>query len=220
MTSDEAQRVIEALLVAAERPLSIDDLRGVLDAVDEASIRRYIETLRESYRATQRAFTIEEVAGGFQLATEPQFAPWLRKLYKEDRGDRLSTAALETLAIIAYRQPITRVEIEQIRGVNVDGVIGTLLEKGVSKMLGRKEVPGRPLIYGTTTVFLQYFGLNTLSDLPSLEEFIQHPPATPLPEPGAGLTGETAVPPSVATAEMSSADAPVDVVNTIQPPSA
>ena len=170
MELPEAARIIEALLFASEKPLTVEQIHEVLDDVDAADIRRCIDELRQAYRVANRAFTIEEVAGGFQMATDPQFAGWIRKLYKEARTDRLSAAALDTLAIIAYRQPLTRAEIEDIRGVNVDGVMRTLLEKGVIKILGRKEAPGRPLIYGTTREFLQYFGLNSLADLPSIDE--------------------------------------------------
>ena len=182
MDTQDFARIIEALLFASEQPLSVPQLREVLSEGDEASIRQAIDSLREHYRVSRRAFTIEEVAGGFQMATDPQLAPWIRTLYKEAKTDRLSGAALETLAIIAYRQPMTRAEIEQIRGVNVDGVMKTLMEKAVIKILGRKEVPGRPLIYGTTKEFLQYFGLNSLADLPSLAEVARPQSPTPVAE--------------------------------------
>ena len=184
MEAQAAKRIIEALLFASEKPLTVEQIREVLGEGDAAAIRQWIAELRQECLQAQHAFTIEEVAGGFQMATDPQLGLWIRKLYKEAKTDRLSGAALETLAIIAYRQPLTRVEIEQIRGVNVDGVMHTLLEKAVIKILGRKEAPGRPLLYGTTKEFLQYFGLNSLTDLPSMEELAQ-PAAAATPQPPA-----------------------------------
>lgn len=183
MNPEDAVQIIEALLFASEKPLTVEQMREVLGDVDGADIRHGIDALRASYRAANRAFTIEEVAGGFQMATDPRFGSWIRKLYREARSERLSGAALETLAIVAYRQPMTRAEIEQVRGVAVDGVLQTLLEKGVVKILGRRDAPGRPMLYGTTKEFLQYFGLNSLADLPSLEELAKPPAATPQPVP-------------------------------------
>ena len=179
MEPQAVTRIIEALLFASEQPLTVEQIHEVLEEVAAPEIRQRIEELRAAYRSANHAFTIEEVAGGFQMATDPQLSTWIRKLYKESRTDRLTAAALETLAIIAYRQPLTRAEIEHIRGVNVDGVMRTLLEKGVVKILGRKEAPGRPLLYGTTKEFLQYFGLNSLADLPSLAELTPQPATTP-----------------------------------------
>ncbi len=174
MISDEAKRIIEALLFASETPLTVEQIHEVLGEGEPAQVRQWLEELRETYRTQQRPFLIESLAGGFQMTSDPQLAPWLRKLYHGARTERLSTAALETLAIVAYRQPITRVEVEQVRGVSVDGVMQTLLEKGLVKILGRKEAPGRPIIYGTTREFLQYFGLNSLGDLPTLGEVPTH----------------------------------------------
>ena len=206
MDAQESRRIIEALLFASENPLTVEQIREVLGEGGAAAIRQWIEELRHGYREAHRAFTIEEVAGGFQMATDPQLAPWLRKLYKEERSDRLSGAALETLAIIAYRQPLTRAEIERIRGVNVDGVMRTLLEKGVIKILGRKEVPGRPLIYGTTKEFLQYFGLNSLVDLPSLDELTK----PPSPTPGVGQTAPAPSGPEAQAEDARVSSAPED----------
>ena len=206
MEAHELQQIIEALLFASEQPLTVARLREVVTDGEDLAIRQAIEALRQSYRETHRAFTIEEVAGGFQMATDPRFAPWIRTLYKEARTERLSAAGLETLAIIAYRQPLTRAEIEHIRGVNVDGVMQTLLEKGVIKILGRKEAPGRPLIYGTTKEFLQYFGLNSLADLPSLDELAKPPAPTPVAgAEGAGTSSEGATPSSDAQPQESGA---------------
>ena len=177
--------IIEAILFAAHKPLSPQEIRAVLTAdtedksgataaplkrVKEAEIAGAMEQLKVDYIQSERSFTIAEVAGGFQLVSRPEYAPWLNKLLDVYRPTRLSPSALETLAIIAYRQPITRVEMESVRGVNVDGVLRTLLERGLVKITGRSELPGRPLQYGTTQVFLEHFGLRDLNDLPAIEE--------------------------------------------------
>ena len=177
--------IIEALLFASHKSLTAQEIRAVLAAdtedksgataaplkrVKEAEIAAAVEQLKTDYVQTERSFTIAEVAGGFQLVSLAEYAPWLKKLLDVDRPTRLSPSALETLAIIAYRQPITRVEMESVRGVNVDGVLRTLLERGLVKITGRSELPGRPLQYGTTQVFLEHFGLRDLNDLPAIEE--------------------------------------------------
>jgi segregation and condensation protein B len=170
MTNDEAKRIVEALLFVSDKPVSIDALREVLGDVEPTLIRSLVEELNQEYRESRRSFGIKEIAGGFQMLTDPRYGEWVTKLYKRP-PDRLSGPALETLAIIAYRQPITRAEIEAIRGVNVDGVIHTLEERGLIRTRGRKDVPGRPILYGTTNEFLQHFGLRSLDELPKLREF-------------------------------------------------
>jgi segregation and condensation protein B len=135
-----------------------------------AELRSVIDQLQVEYPPCGRGFYLAEVAGGYQFRTASELAPWLRKLSK-DRTFRFSQAALETLAIIAYRQPITRAEIEYLRGVDSGGVMKTLLEKNLLRILGKKEVPGRPLLYGTSRQFLELFGLRDLNDLPTLKEF-------------------------------------------------
>ncbi|MCX7825391.1 MAG: SMC-Scp complex subunit ScpB [Verrucomicrobiae bacterium] len=177
--------IIEALLFAAHKPLSPAEIRSVLAGegdekaeaalvafkrVKEAEIAAAIEELKVDYIQADRSFTIAEIAGGFQLVSKPDYAIWLKRLLDVDRPSRLSPSALETLAIIAYRQPITRVEIEAVRGVNVDGVLRTLLERGLVKITGRSDLPGRPLQYGTTQAFLEHFGLRDLEDLPAVDE--------------------------------------------------
>ncbi|MFA6560958.1 MAG: SMC-Scp complex subunit ScpB [Verrucomicrobiia bacterium] len=177
--------IIEALLFAAHKPLSPQEIRSVLTSetedksgataaplkrVKEAEIAGAIEQLKVDYIQSERSFTVAEIAGGFQLVSLPDYGPWLKKLLDVDRPTRLSPSALETLAIIAYRQPITRVEMESVRGVNVDGVLRTLLERGLVKITGRSELPGRPLQYGTTQSFLEHFALRDLTDLPAIEE--------------------------------------------------
>lgn len=166
------KQIIEALLFATEKPISIEQIREILGNSDDdpRNIRAVIDELKAEYAKDSRAFDIIEVAGGFQLATDPAFAPWLKKMFRRAKEEHLSRPSLETLAIIAYKQPISRVDIEHMRGVDTSGVLKTLLEKGLIKILGRKDVPGRPIIYGTTKEFLQYFGLNSISQLPKAEE--------------------------------------------------
>lgn len=167
-----AKQVIEALLFVSEPPVSVESIGLVLEDLDPAAIRKAVEELKKEYEAANRSLVIQEVAGGYQMTTSPVYAPWLRKFLKKSHGERLSGPSLETLAIIAYKQPVTRQEIEFIRGVNVEGVLKALLEKGLLRIQGRKEIIGRPLLYGTTREFLEYFGLNTLEELPPIEEFV------------------------------------------------
>ncbi|PIU42002.1 MAG: SMC-Scp complex subunit ScpB [Candidatus Omnitrophica bacterium CG07_land_8_20_14_0_80_42_15] len=171
MTREEAKKVIEALLFASNKPVSINNFSEILEDIDSREIRELLNELKKEYEDTQKPVSITEIAGGFQFATDPYYAPWIRKLYKQDKHSRISMPALETLAVIAYRQPITRSEIEAIRGVNVDGVIHSLLERALIKTCGRKETAGRPILYSTTTEFLKHFGLNSLNELPKLKEF-------------------------------------------------
>jgi len=171
MTNEEAKKILEVLLFSNDKPLNASILSDVLEEKDSKVVRGLIEELKKEYEDTGRPISIVEVAGGFQIATDPYYAPWIRKMYKQDRASRLSMPALETLAIIAYRQPITRSEIEAIRGVNVDGVVHNLLERSLIRSAGKKDAPGRPILYATTSEFLRHFGVNTLDDLPKLKEF-------------------------------------------------
>jgi segregation and condensation protein B len=166
---DNLSQLVEAFIFASETPISLDRLSDLLDQ-PKAKLRPVIEELKEQYEVRQHGFTLVEVAGGYQFRTIAEFAPWLRKL-KKDRVPRFSRAALETLAIIAYRQPATRAEIEYLRGVDSGGVMKTLLDKNLLRILGKKDVPGRPLLYGTSRQFLELFGLRDLNDLPTLKEF-------------------------------------------------
>jgi len=162
------KRVIEALLIATDIPLSLKKITEIVN-LSEEDVRAAIDALNQEYQDTNRSFEIKKIAGGYQIYTLSEFAQWVEKLY--DRKERLSHAALETLAIIAYHQPVTRAEIEKTRGVDCTGVLDTLLNKGLVKTCGRLPVPGRPIKYGTTKEFLRYFGINDLSDLPKEEEF-------------------------------------------------
>ncbi len=170
MEEKEARSIIEAALFIAGEPLSIDTLKKLIET-DKVQIERLIRELINEYTLRNCGLLIVEVAGGFQMVTNPACAPWVKKLLSTSIPTRLSQPSLETLAIIAYKQPIIKSEIEAIRGVNSDGVVKTLLERRLIKILGRKEVPGRPLMYGTTKEFLQYFGLKDLSELPTLKDF-------------------------------------------------
>jgi segregation and condensation protein B len=177
-------RVIEALLFSAQKPLSVRELTAAVTgagAADEPSPNEFarapeaevaaaLEQLKIEYVQEQHAFQIIERAEGWQLATDPNYAQWVRQLFPAPKPARLSAPALETLAIIAYRQPITRADVEAVRGVNIDGVLQTLMERGLVKIAGRAEIPGRPLLYETTQFFLDHFGLCTLDELPNVEE--------------------------------------------------
>lgn len=163
--------VIEALLFASDKPLTIEQARNVLDNLEASEIRAILEQLKSEYEHSNRGIRITEIAGGFQMTTAPGFATFLKKLFKERHADRLSKPSLETLAIIAYKQPVTKFEIASLRNVNVDGVINNLLDKNLVRISGRKKAPGRPYVFGTTKQFLEYFGLRSLEELPKMEEF-------------------------------------------------
>ena len=168
--SERDLAIIEALIFASDGPLPPRKIVEILPHLTERLVRRAVEELNATYRQTERTFVIEEIAGGFRFFTLPEFEPFLKKLYANRSQQRLSQKALETLAIIAYRQPITRQEIEEIRGVSADGVIRTLLARNLITIAGRAEAPGSPFLYKTTKTFLEYFGLNSLNDLPKLKE--------------------------------------------------
>lgn len=171
MERTQVKNIIEAMLFVSDKPLFLSEIKNVLEGPGAEEIKEVITELAVEYENQTSALRIKEIAGGYQIVTDPVLAPWLKKLYKTAGADRLSGPSLETLAIIAYKQPATKPEIEAIRGVNVDGVLKTLIEKNLVKIMGRRETVGRPIIYGTTQEFLQYFGLNSLEELPKLEEF-------------------------------------------------
>ncbi|MFH1092695.1 MAG: SMC-Scp complex subunit ScpB [Candidatus Omnitrophota bacterium] len=165
------KKIIEALMFVSEKPLNFKQILEICSETELSEVKDAMNQLQEHYNLHERGIHIREVAGGYQFSSNPDCADYLKKLYKTRRVFRLSAPALETLAIIAYKQPITRSEIEFIRGVNVDGVVKNLEDRDLVKIKGRKEVPGKPLLYGTTDTFLHYFGLKSLQGLPSLEEF-------------------------------------------------
>ncbi len=168
MNGANMKRIIEALLIATDMPLSLKRATEITN-LPEDEIRKFIDELNEEYHLSGRSFEIKEIAGGFQIYTLSDFALWVGALH--DRKSKLSKAALETVAIVAYHQPITRPEIEKLRGVDSSWVLDTLLQKGLVKTVGRLPVPGRPIKYATTKEFLRYFGIKDLNDLPREEDF-------------------------------------------------
>jgi segregation and condensation protein B len=178
MYKDQAKKIVEALLYMTDHALSLQEIEQILDSkqITEGVIKNIITELSSQYEGNGSSLRIVEVAGGLQMSTRPDMAPWIRRLFKERLTVRLSPSALETLSIIAYKQPITRSEIEQIRGVEATGVMETLLERRMIKVVGRKETIGRPLLYGTSAEFLRHFGLKHLSELPDLNSFVSQPP--------------------------------------------
>ena len=173
MDNQELKQIIEALIFVSDKPLGISQIREVMENTGEERVRQAVLELNKEYQATNRSFVIQEVAGGYRMATRPELAPWLKSFYKSKVKERLTRPSLETLAIIAYKQPATKPEIEAIRGVNIDGVIATLLERNLIKIAGRKDSPGRPLLYSTTDDFLAHFGLSSMTDMPKLPEVQQ-----------------------------------------------
>lgn len=167
--SKSLQLIVEALLFASDKPLSIKDIRVCLPEAKPAEIKEALEALEKDYIQMERSFRLRQVADAYQLRTRSEYSPFIQKMF-ESSPTRLSRAAMETLSIIAYKQPILRQEIERFRGVDVGGILRTLLEKGLIKIMGRKDLPGRPLIYGTTNKFLEVFDLRDLESLPKLKE--------------------------------------------------
>ncbi len=169
---DEAQlkRVLEAVLFVVAEPVTFKRLCEIVAEADPSTVKRAVAALNAEYAASGRAFHIQEVAGGYQLVTDQALAPWVRRALASPKPDAVSKGALETLAIIAYRQPITKAEIEAIRGVDVTASLDTLLERKFARVAGRKESPGRPFLYGTTTEFLHHFGLMSLEALPPMAQ--------------------------------------------------
>jgi segregation and condensation protein B len=168
------ESVVEAVLFASDEPLSAERLANITET-STRQIRRHVNDLNEKYKVHSNAFRIEEIAGGYQMLTLSPYNYWLKKLLRARSESKLSPAALETLAIIAYKQPVIRADIEAIRGVAVGEIVHGLMNKGLVKIVGRAEVLGRPMLYGTTKKFLEVFGLNSLKDLPKIEE-LKKPP--------------------------------------------
>jgi segregation and condensation protein B len=236
----ELKSILEAVLFTAQKPLTPQELAGLLAATAEQSddpaaraFRRIpadhivltLAELEREHAEAGRSYRLRCVAGAWQFASEPEFAPWLRTLLgQKPRPPRLSQPALETLAIIAYRQPVTRAEVEQVRGVSVDGVLQTLLERGLVEQAGRADVPGRPMRYATTALFLEYFGLASLEDLPAADELrrieVKKPEALLTLEPGLAT-----VPPEQLTLAALASQAPApppipDAAAPAEPPAA
>jgi len=169
MDDFEIKPILESLIFISDNPVRLDTLIEILPESNKEAILEGIEQIKREYSEVSKGFELIEVAGGYQFRTKPRWAEWVNRL-KKAKAVKLSRSALETLAIIAYRQPIIRPEIEEIRGVDSGWVLRTLLEKGLIRIVSRRDIPGRPLVYGTTKTFLELFNLNTLSDLPTLKE--------------------------------------------------
>jgi segregation and condensation protein B len=226
--------ILESILFASQKPLSPRELRDLLNAAAEKSedpivtqykkikdepLQEALATLEKFYNEVPRSFRLVCVAGSWQFVSHGEYVPWLKALLGEkNRPSRLSQPSLETLTIIAYRQPMTRAEIEQIRGVAVDGVVATLLERGLIENAGRAEVVGRPMTYKTTPTFLEYFGLRSLEDLPAADELrripVERPPA--LLTVDAGLA--TAPPPEINTTAIAEEAVSAEAQQTSEPP--
>ncbi len=169
----KAKLVVEALIFASSKPLTPAEIRKVTKVLTVGQIEKIVAELKEDYQKTERCFELLEIAGGYELSTRREFAPWILKIELQRKARQATQSALETLAILAYKQPLTRAEIEALRGVDTSGVLNTLMEKNFIKITGKKEVPGRPFMYGTTEKFLEHFGLKALVDLPSIDEIRQ-----------------------------------------------
>ena len=222
----ELKFVIESLLVTSQKPLSVREVREILIAaaekgeeetvrafkkVKEEEIENALTELEREHTQSGRSYYLACVAGSWQFVTRPEYMPWLRSMFGvKTRPPRLSQPALETLAIVAYRQPITRAEIEQVRGVAVDGVVSTLLERGLIENAGRAEVVGRPMTYTTTPLFLEYFGLRNLEELPAADELrripVQRPETLVTAEGAAGGPADTGAAPAGEQPAMVAAD--------------
>ncbi len=237
----ELKLILEAILFSAQKPLSLKELRDVFAAavehaegdetvralkkVKDSELTVALEQLAADHEQAQRSYRLACVAEAWQFVTQPEYAPWLKALVgRKVRPPRLSQPALETLAIIAYRQPLTRAEIEQVRGVNVDGVMQTLVERGLVEQVGRAEVVGRPMNYGTTALFLEYFGLRSLEDLPAADELrrivIQKPEALVTADPGLATVPpeQLALPEPEQQPEGQPAEAPAPAAAVAPPP--
>ncbi len=184
-TNDVSLADLEAILFSTRHPLTAGNLGTLLGLPSTKPIRRAIKALNDDYESTGRTFRIEQVAGGYQMLTLPEFGETIKKLHQTDADAKLSKAALETLAIIAYKQPILRVDVEGIRGVACGETIRNLMEKHLVKIAGRAEEPGRPILYGTTKRFLEVFGLNSINDLPTPDSELRpkSPASVPSPPP-------------------------------------
>jgi segregation and condensation protein B len=186
MEGETLKSIVESLLFVAEGPLTLQRLAEAIEGADKSEITLALEQISADLVSNRRGVRLVEVAGGYQLRTPKENADWVKK-FLGGRPARMGRATLETLAIVAYRQPVTKAEIEAIRGVDVDGVVNTLMERSLIRAVGRKDVPGRPFLFGTTPEFLQLFNLKDLSELPTLKELDE----ITLPEPvGAGVLAE------------------------------
>ena len=170
MEPTDIKKAIECIIFISDQPVSVDKLQQVFTELERGEIKKYMKELGQEWGGLGRGIVLEEVAGGYQFRTDPAYSEYVTNFNKRVKKFRLSRAALEVIAIIAYKQPVTKVEVESIRGVDSSGVINALLERRILEIKGRKEVIGKPFLYGTTPEFLEVFGLKSLSDLPTLKE--------------------------------------------------
>ncbi|NTV29591.1 MAG: SMC-Scp complex subunit ScpB [Candidatus Omnitrophica bacterium] len=194
---DYLKGAVEALLFVSEKPVTVEQLKDAIQGSHVPDLKEVLAALRKDYEGVGRGMVVAEIANGWQMLSSSTYAGYVREFYKTRHKEKLSRPALEALAIIAYKQPVSRTDVEVIRGVNSDGVVMHLLNKGLIKIAGRKEVPGRPYVYGTTAQFLEYFGLRALEDLPKLEEFPALMPKEG--ESGSAAVAETTLVPASAT---------------------
>jgi segregation and condensation protein B len=201
MEQSEAKKILEAVLFITETPITLRQFENLFDKqFSKEELQALLQTIAEEYRQKDSALEAKEIAGGWQMSTRSELGPWIRKLFKDRLTYRLSNSAMETLSIVAYKQPITRHEVEEIRGVEVTAVLDTLVDRKLLKVVGRRESVGRPILFGTTPEFLRAFGLNKLEDMPSIESLI--PPAA---------LDETGPLPTEAPPEQAEGAAPGDV---------
>ena len=200
MDSAELKAVLESLIFVSATPVRLETLIEILPESNKEEILEGIRLLKTDYEDPLRGVELVELAGGYQFRTKPRWANWVNRL-KKVKTVKFSRAALETLAIVAYRQPIIRPEIEEIRGVDSGWVLRSLMEKGLIRIMGRKDLPGRPMVYGTTQAFLELFGLDKLSDLPTLKEFQPPPSSGEAPDVETGASTSDEVPPPTAGEE-------------------
>ncbi len=170
MNADKLKTIVEVLIFASDSPIPVRQIREVIEEAKPKEIENAVDALNTDYRETGRTFSIVQVAGGYQMVSRDSYSQWIRKLFHKKIKTRLSQAALETLSVIAFKQPVSKPEVEAVRGVNCDGVMRTLLERKLITLSGRGEGPGKPLLYRTTPEFLRYFGINDISDLPKPRE--------------------------------------------------
>ena len=187
MEPTEIKKAIECIIFISDQPVSVDKLQQVFTELERGEIKKCVKELVQDWEELGRGVVLEEVAGGYQFRTDPAYSEYVTNFNKRVKKFRLSRAALEVIAIIAYKQPVTKVEVENIRGVDSSGVINALLERRILEIKGRKEVIGKPFLYGTTPEFLEVFGLKSLSDLPTLKEIDEisknlEPGITSIPE--------------------------------------
>ncbi len=213
MDKDQQKRIVEAIVLASPEPVAPTRIAELIPRCNPSQVRSLVKELNGEYEQQRRAFEIWEVAGGYQLRSLPEFAPYLKQL-KKIRSLRLSQAALETLSIIAYRQPLTRAEIEHVRGVDAGAMLRSLLERHLVRIAGHREVPGRPIVYATSRRFLEVFGLAKLGDLPALRDLVEldseggeEAPVTPLAEDEAAVGAPLAEDEAAAGAPLVEAEA-------------